>query len=219
MTKHSKLALSACEPAALQSTGRQGWQLGTNGSLLWRTCNLTPSSALLSSVCRTWPVQDQVEHLISLAGWTWCDSCPVLPHTWNPGWAAGLRLPAAPMHARPSCDPGDPWCTQTLGLSGLPAPPTPAQLSQFQSNNTQHETRPHGQAEVGKTTTIMVRHPSCPNAHKRQACPAVSVGHWSTRPTSLHPEAGCMLLGARGLPCPPASAQYASGFSVLRRSA
>ena len=33
------------------------------------------SSAQRSSVCKTWPDQDQVGHLISLAGWNWCNSC------------------------------------------------------------------------------------------------------------------------------------------------
>ena len=38
---------------------------------------VAPSSALLSSVCKTWPDEGQVGHLISLAGWNWCKYCLV----------------------------------------------------------------------------------------------------------------------------------------------
>ena len=45
--------------------------------LIWTHAHHTgpgsmPSSALLSSVCKTWPDEDQVGHLISLAGWKSC---------------------------------------------------------------------------------------------------------------------------------------------------
>ena len=56
-------------------------------------------SVLLSYMCKTRPDQDQVGHLISLAGWNWCDPCLVLS-SFSRAACAGPDMPTRLPHVR-----------------------------------------------------------------------------------------------------------------------